>query len=1110
MSRTIGLSTNAFSAETFLPVKLSGVECVNELYCYELIVKTPDADPVQFYAQNGARLPYANVDVTGWLGQEIAIGIELDGKVVIKSDVVKTIRQSWQEKVGQGVRHISGIISSARYLYDQGRSSYYLIELSPFLSNATLKTDCKIFQDKTVIEILDEVLLHYPGKVIKRLEQDKVNRYPKRDYQTQFLESDFQFFARLCSEWGINYWFEHGTDGHTLVLSDETNGHQKVESEAYHIVAYYPLGHKIEEEYLHDFSLIARKVSGAFASADYDYTQAHAEILANKHNVQPYPDAQKGEKTSQSVGEIAQLQHEVYEFASDVAQPKAGVSQESNEPFAEQNLRNQWQLERLQQQHFTAMGKGNIRGIAAGHRFRLEKHPSRLANIEWVVTRAELLIMDLAEESQRADTGQLSLLLTGNTKDNGSVGGISKALIDSSLAKINQALGSSNQKWQIECALNLIPANVPVRPTTIEKPKASLQTALVVGDNESGSIYTDEYGRIKVQFHWDRYGSKDQNSSCWIRVNEPWAGNQMGAVFTPRLGQEVLIDFINHDPDLPICIGKVNNGDNLPNWRLAQNLALSGFRSRELGEDHAGNDSSGRSNHLIFDDTEGKIHTQLKSDHAASQLALGSFVRVEDNAGRKDARGQGFELRTDDWGATRAAKGLYLSTYERKKAASTHMDATEPMALLQEAKELVERLSKLAEKHEAEQLTHAATLDQYRQAIDVKTDIEGNSVSPEGFSRPLLLGAGEAGIALVTPEETQHYSGKKHAITAGEDINLSSGHSLIASAGVHASFFAQQTAKLIAGQGEVQVKADNNDIKIIADKSVQVTAVNNKVLVNAEQEIMLACGGAYIKLSGGNIYLHAPGTIEHKGAAHPFMGPTSENIAGPHRNAGKGELDIYHLYANKEGAKESGYKVIDSLGAIFSGLLDKTGYAKVSGLAEGGVKAFVANDGINPMTKVSELTQNLSFPPNLDLASLLGTLLGEFGSLFPESFRNALSNALRLYNQANALQNGDLSALGLTVPPLDTDDKGIVKPRPDGTVVMGIPGFAGLAPRPLDTDDKGIVKPRPDGTVVMGIPGNSSNFSGGSQARAPKPLDTDDKGIVKPRPDGTIVMGTYG
>ena len=1080
MSRTLSFSSNALSTEVFLPVKLSGIECVNSLYCYELIVKTPDDDPIEFYNKNGSRLPYANVDVTGWLGHEVTVGIELDGKAVIKSEVVKTIRQSWQETVGQGTRYISGIVSGARYLYDQGRSSYYLIELSPFLANATLRKDCKIFQDKTVIEILDEVLLAYPGTVIKRLEQDKANRYPKRDYQTQFLESDFDFFARLCAEWGINYWFEHHADGHALVLSDETNGHNKIESKAYHTVDYYPQGHKIEEEYLHEFSLITKKVSGAFASVDYDYTQASAEISAKKHNIQPYPDAQQGEKTVQETGEIAQLQHEIYDFSADVAQPKAGVNQESNEPFAEQELRNQWQLERLQQQHFTATGKGNIRGLAAGCRFALEKHPSRLANIDWVITQTELLIMDLAEESQRIETGQTSLLLTGNTQDNGAIGGISKMLIDSTLAKIRQATGSSNQQWQIECTLSVIPANIPIRPLKIEKPKASLQTALVVGDNDSGSVYTDEYGRIKVQFHWDRYGNKDQNSSCWIRVNEPWAGNQMGAVFTPRLGQEVLVDFINNDPDLPVCIGKVNNNDNMPNWRLAQNLALSGFRSRELGEDNAGNDSAGRSNHLIFDDTEGKIHTQLKSDHADSQLALGNFVRVENNSGRKDARGQGFELRTDDWGAARAAKGLYLSTYERKKAASTHMDATEPMALLQEAKELVERLSKLAKKHEAEQLTHASTLAQYRQVIDVKTDIEGNSISPEGFSSPLLLGAGEAGIALVTPEETQHYSGKKHAITAGEDINLSSGHSLIASAGAHASIYAQQTAKLIAGQGEVQIKADSNDIKIIADKSVQVTAANNKVLVNAEQEIMLACGGAYIKLSGGNIYLHAPGTIEHKGAAHPFMGPTSKNIAGPHRSADKGELEIHHLYANKEGAKESGYKVIDSLGAIFSGLLNKQGYAKVSGLAEGGAKAFVANDSVDPLAKISELTQNISFPPNLDLANLFGSLLGQFGSLLPENLRNALNQGMSLFNQANALRNGDFSAMGLTVPPLETNEDGTVKPRPDGTRVMGIPGYAnsfsggntpGHAPRPLDTNEDGTVKPRPDGTRVMGIYG---------------------------------------
>ena len=1014
MSRTLSLSTSAFSPDIFAPVKLSGKEYLNELFEYQLIIKTPDLEGHEFYAQYGTKSPAANVDLTAWLGQSVTVNIELDGKEVTFSEVNNTIRQYFKKTVGKGVRHINGVITNAQFLYTQGRSAYYALSLSPFLHAATLRQNWRIYQDKSVLEIIDELLQEYPGTVDKRLEEQKDNRYPKRDYQVQYGESDYIFLIRLMSEWGICHWYEHTADGHTLVLSDEPQNHKAMPNEAYAQVSYYPPGHKIEEEYLYEFTVLAQAVSGAFASADYDYARASSEMLEGKHNIQPYPEAQKqGILTGSAVDEVSPAKGEIFDYAADVAQPEAGSDQKGNDALGEQLLRNQWNLERLQQQHLQARARGNIRGLVTGYQFALEKHPSTLANINWTVKGTELLVMDLAEESQRKENGLESLLTSSN------ITGIIQTRLDKLLA-------NSNQQWLIDCQAELIPANIPVRPERIEKPKGTLQNALVVGEAEAGSIYTDQYGRIKVQFYWDRYHSKDQNSSCWIRVNEPWAGNQMGAVFTPRIGQEVLVDFINNDPDLPICIGKVNNSDNMPPWALAQNKSLSGFRSRELPE---GNSHSGRSNHLLFDDTEGKIQTQLKSDHAHSQLSLGEITRVEDNQGRKDARGQGFELRTDDWGSARAAKGLYLTTFARESAASTHMDAFEAQQLLEEARQLVKQLSKLANQHQAEPLSGTEPLDlfskitkselpKHPEAIgeianplmdnlmgengfnlnnltnqidelntlqsilpnglpnevkakatedvlknlakqhavppiqpivnagelhyngameiyekqlkayqnnpydkareklkeldniknpkekaekllkdkgikDIFKDMKANGksyeqlqdeteqFSPKGFEDNVLVGAGEAGIALVTPKETHQYSAEKHTITVGQDLNVTTGNSWLASVGNKLSFFVQQGIKVFSGKGKVEIQAHDNNIEIIADKTLKVISANDRIEIAADKEILLTSGGAYIRLKGGNIDIHAPGKVEHKGAAHPFMGPTSMNFNMP-------------------------------------------------------------------------------------------------------------------------------------------------------------------------------------------------------------------------------------
>ncbi len=1063
MSRTLSLSTSAFSAEVFAPVKLTGREYLNELFEYQLIIKTPDMDNLAFYDQYGSKNPAANVDLTSWIGQSVTVNIELDGKEISFSEVNNTIRQYFKNTVGKGVRHINGVITSAQYLYDQGRSSYYLVTLSPFLHAATLRTNYRIFQDSSVLEIIDELLQDYPGTVDKRLEEQKSNRYPKRDYQTQFGESDYGFLVRLLSEWGICHWYEHSADGHTLVLSDEPQNHKPMPSEAYTQISYYPQGHKIEEEYLHELNIIAQTVSSAFASADYDYARASSQIQNNRHNTQPYPEAQKQGISTRSGNEdnVAPVKGEIFDYAADVVQPEAGSDQKSNDASGEQILRDQWNLERLQQQHITAKARGNIRGLVTGYQFTLEKHPSALANINWMVKGTELLIMDLAEESQRKENGLESLLGTDLS------------------GKLDKLLGNSNQQWLIDCQAELIPANIPVRPESIPKPKGTLQNAVVVGETDAGSIYTDQYGRIKVQFYWDRYHSKDQNSSCWIRVNEPWAGNQMGAVFTPRIGQEVLIDYINQDPDLPVCIGKVNNSDNMPPWALAQNKSLSGFRSRELPE---GNSHSGRSNHLVFDDTEGKIQTQLKSDHAHSQLSLGEITRIEDNQGRKDARGQGFELRTDDWGSARAAKGLYLTTFPRESAASTHMDAFEAQQLLEEARQLVKQLSKLANTHQAEPLSGTEPLDlfskitkselpkhpdaasdtlssangmmdammgdggfnlnslanqidelntlqsvlpnglpnevkakatedilknlakqhavppiqpivnagelHYNGAMEIyekqlkafennpydkareklkeldgiknpkekaekllkdkgvqdifsnmkangksyeKLQEETDSFSPTGFEENILVGAGEAGIALVTPKETHQYSAEKHTITAGQDLNVTTGNSWLASIGNKLSFFVQQGIKIFSGKGKVEIQAHDNNIEIIADKTLKVISANDRIEIAADKEILLTSGGAYIKLTGGNIFIHAPGTVEHKGAAHPFMGPANFNYSLPPLPKDGGIYNLRFLMTNDDGVPYANteYIAFFSNGEGKSGKTDEKGYSEV-------------------------------------------------------------------------------------------------------------------------------------------------------------------------------------
>ncbi|RYF63236.1 MAG: type VI secretion system tip protein VgrG, partial [Comamonadaceae bacterium] len=296
----------------------------------------------------------------------------------------------------------------------------------------------------------------------------------------------------------------------------------------------------------------------------------------------------------------------------------------------------------------------------------LQKHPRQTANAEYLILDTRLLIEDVAQDSQ-----------------------------------IREAADGRKQHWKVEVDFTAHSMSEPLRPAlTHFKPLThGPQTALVVGP-EGQNLWTDEFGRIKVQFPWDRLGQKNQHSTCWLRVSSPWAGNQLGGMQLPRIGQEVIVDYIGGDPDLPVCTGRVHNQSNMPPWALPGQSALSGFRSRELTKE-GGNAAAGRSNHVLLDDTDGKIQAQVKSDHLDSSLSLGHVTRVDDNAGRKDERGEGFELRSDGWGAMRAKRGLLISTDGRSEAIGGLLSRDELVACLEQALAIARDLTKAATKCEA-------------------------------------------------------------------------------------------------------------------------------------------------------------------------------------------------------------------------------------------------------------------------------------------------------------------------------------------------------------------------------------------------------------------------
>ncbi|TWD88317.1 Rhs element Vgr protein [Variovorax beijingensis] len=394
------------------------------------------------------------------------------------------------------------------------------------------------------------------------------------------------------------------------------------------------------------------------------------------------------------------------------------------------------------------------------------------------------------------------------------------------------------------------------------------QTAMVVGP-AGEEIWTDRYGRIKVQFHWDRLGQHNEHSSCWVRVSTSWAGATFGAAALPRIGQEVIVDFLSGDPDHPIVTGRVHNADEMPAWALPSQKQLTGIRSRELG--------GGRSNHLALDDSSGKVQAQLKSDHQSSSLSLGHVGRIEDTAGRKDDRGQGFELRTDGHGAVRSAKGLLLSTEARANAQGHITDMRETVARLTQGRDLHESLAQVAQQAQAHE---AGDQDEVARALKAQNDaIKGSGGRPgQGefpeFQEPHLTLASPAGIQATTAASTHLVSVEHTALTSGAHTSVATGNSFLVSAKDAVRMVAFNNGiRMAAAAADIDLTALRDSINALAKLDIKMEA--NRITITAKEEVLVNGGSSYTRWTAGGIESGTLGLWRAHAASHSMVGPKS-------------------------------------------------------------------------------------------------------------------------------------------------------------------------------------------------------------------------------------------
>jgi type VI secretion system secreted protein VgrG len=423
---------------------------------------------------------------------------------------------------------------------------------------------------------------------------------------------------------------------------------------------------------------------------------------------------------------------------------------------------------------------------------------------------------------------------------------------------------------------------VPAYQPLTDRPKASVQRAKVVGP-EGEQIYVDQWGRIKVRFLFTRAddhrhdggaGSNDNDTdSAWVDVLTPWAGKGYGARFLPRVGEIVVINFFDGNIDRPFVVGRIHEAERHPTQfdqkgQLPDTKKLSGIRSEEVG---------GKGfNQLRLDDTTGQISAQLQSSHAASQLNLGNLSHPK-NSATSDGRGEGFELRTDQWGAVRAGKGLLLTTHKQDQAQGTHVDAADAKQQIEGGLNNAKALSEVAKNQQTDPLEVLENLKTFLEQIE-QQDKDKAAL----FKQAIMILSAPNSVAMASNEDIHLSADGQLSQTAGDSINLTTQKNLIAHAQNKVSLFAaQQGARLYAGKGKVEIQAQADGADFIARKAVQIISTEDKIEINASKEIVITAGSSQIKINGSGIFPVTGGKFEVKAGQHVFMGGASASATLP-------------------------------------------------------------------------------------------------------------------------------------------------------------------------------------------------------------------------------------
>ncbi|MGG1948832.1 type VI secretion system tip protein TssI/VgrG [Trinickia sp. NRRL B-1857] len=815
------------------------------------------------------------------------------------------LQQASAQSSGSTYRPVHGFVHRISVLGSDGNLAVYQLEFSSALYFLDHTRNDHYWLEKNAREIVLDVLDRYP-QLQGNVRLDIAKEPPVRSYCRQ-AESDLNFVHRILEDEGWYFYWEHASDeagATTLVIVDR--------------LAALPQGKQVE----YYRGNTDDEVNGLTQWADVQTLQSLRYTNRSFDYMRPSHDFEATSPLKTTTYTVEQWRHQESRQI-----PTAPMEVYESLPYGYPNSDAGDDRVRLRTQAWDAqarrfLGVGGLRWADAGSQFELNNHPRH-------------------KGGNPSDRQFVAVELRWHIENNVPIGrhdaafphSLQRAIADAKAAHgtrfASKPHPADGQTGFFVVELDAQLATVEYRsPFEHSKPVMQIEHAQAVAP-QGEEAWADALNRIRVRYAWDRQTPAGSFVSSPLLLSmQADTGNGYGGVHVPRAGEWLAIGHWGGDCDRPFILGRLTGGTTQPPWHT--NVLLSGFRSSGFG-------NSGAYNALVHDDATNQGGTRLTSYTGKSYSAFHQgYLIAQDGNTRGRYLGSGFMLHTDDYGAVRANRGLYVSTHSSSYN-NEQLGVDELQDQFNRTGMLVESLSSASATAQAEPLQasqdtlkamKSATLKSASGSASGGRTGGGGTGEANSFATPLLAMASPAGIVLSTQQSTQVTADQQISVISGENTNVAAGKSLIIAAAEKISLFVQQAGmKLFAAKGKVEVAAQSDEMRLYADQDMTITSNQGRVVIEAKQELMLKCGGSYIRITADGIEDGTRGARTVKSASFSRQGPSS--VAEHMNSLPKTKFNDPYVLRNRitgEVLKNHPYELVRADGTRLTGMTNELGH----------------------------------------------------------------------------------------------------------------------------------------------------------------------------------------